>query len=77
MTNHMKFLALSIVLLLALKTSTYGQAFTVNGSILDAETGEALAFASVGLRGTNIGTSANLNGEFTLSIAEFKREESL
>jgi len=55
----------------------YGQTFTVSGKISDAETGEALAFASVGLKDTNLGTSANLNGEFTLSIPEAQKEGKL
>jgi iron complex outermembrane recepter protein len=38
----------------------------VNGKITDKQTGSALAGASIKLKGTNIGTSTNNEGQFTL-----------
>lgn len=40
--------------------------FTINGLIKDKNTGETLPFASVLVRGTSNGTSANVDGYFTL-----------
>lgn len=47
----------------------YGQQ-KVEGKIIDRETGSAVPFASVGVLGTAMGTSSNLDGEFTLLVPE-------
>lgn len=39
----------------------------IEGKIVDAETGEPIPFASIGIMGTSKGTSSNLNGQFTLT----------
>jgi outer membrane receptor for ferrienterochelin and colicins len=41
---------------------------TVNGTIIDAETREPLAFATVQLLGTNNGTTTNASGKFSFGI---------
>jgi thiol-disulfide isomerase/thioredoxin len=41
----------------------------MEGKIVDADTGEPVSFASIGIIGTSKGTSSNLNGQFTLPIA--------
>jgi thiol-disulfide isomerase/thioredoxin len=46
------------------------QSRVAEGKIVDADTGEPVPFASVGLLGTNRGTSSNLNGQFSLSVHE-------
>ena len=43
----------------------------IEGKIVDAETGEPIPFASVGIVGTSKGTSSNLNGQFTLPTTGF------
>lgn len=40
--------------------------FNLNGIIKDANSGETLPFATVLVKGTNIGASANVDGQFTL-----------
>ncbi|MFK7981056.1 MAG: TonB-dependent receptor, partial [Saprospiraceae bacterium] len=40
--------------------------FTLNGTIKDANTGETLPFSTIQVRGTSIGASANVDGQFTL-----------
>lgn len=40
--------------------------FTMSGTVKDAQSGESLPFASVGVRGTSIGASTNVDGYFTL-----------
>ncbi len=42
----------------------------LEGTIVDKETGKPVPFASVGIVGTSKGTSSNLNGQFSISIAE-------
>jgi hypothetical protein len=37
---------------------------TISATVVDKENGEALAFASVGIKGESIGTISNLQGEF-------------
>ncbi|MDZ7738835.1 MAG: carboxypeptidase-like regulatory domain-containing protein [Bacteroidales bacterium] len=41
---------------------------TVKGKIIDNETGEPLIFATIGVKGTNIATVSNIDGEFLLKI---------
>ncbi|HCC71072.1 MAG TPA: hypothetical protein DEQ09_07980 [Bacteroidales bacterium] len=43
---------------------------TVRGKIVDEETGDPLIFASIALKGTNVATVSNLDGEFILKIDE-------
>ncbi len=40
--------------------------FTLNGIIRDANSGETLPFSTIQVRGTNVGASANVDGQFTL-----------
>jgi len=40
----------------------------VTGVLRDSETGEALPFANIVVKGTNIGTTTDLNGEFRLNV---------
>jgi TonB-linked SusC/RagA family outer membrane protein len=49
-------------------TSLYAQEdITINGTVIDAVTGEGLIGASVVLKGTAIGVSTDVNGAFTLN----------
>lgn len=43
---------------------------TIKGKVIDAENGTPLVFASVSLKETNIAIITNIDGEFTLKIAE-------
>lgn len=42
----------------------------VEGTVVDAETGKPVPFASIGIIGTSKGTSSNLNGQFSISLTE-------
>ena len=44
--------------------------FTAGGHLSDRETGEAIAFASVGILNTSIGTITNQDGKFQLVVAD-------
>lgn len=55
---------LTLLLLLLLPLFGEGQNLLLSGKIVDAETGEPLPFASIGIKGESIGTVSNLNGEF-------------
>ncbi|MEA1886364.1 MAG: carboxypeptidase-like regulatory domain-containing protein [Bacteroidota bacterium] len=41
---------------------------TIRGKIVDNETGDPLIFATIALKGTNVATVSNLDGEFILKI---------
>lgn len=42
----------------------------IEGTIVDKDTGKPVPFASVNIVGTSKGTSSNLDGKFTISVAE-------
>ena len=62
--NRLKRIILTFSL--ALTSSLIAQ-ITVSGTVTDASTGEALAGANVVVEGTNKGSAADANGEFTIS----------
>jgi hypothetical protein len=43
---------------------------TLKGKVVDRETGDPLIFATIALKGTNVATVTNLDGEFILKIDE-------
>jgi hypothetical protein len=43
---------------------------TLRGKVIDMETGDPLIFATIALKGTNVATVTNLDGEFILKINE-------
>ncbi len=56
------------VFTLAGTAQTDNSFYTINGIVKDARTNEPIAFASVFVPGTSVGTVSNLNGVFTLKI---------
>jgi hypothetical protein len=48
-----------------------------NAKVLDSETGQGIAFASIGIKGKNIGTVANENGNFELNLLKCEEDDSL
>ena len=56
----------SIIFLLFCQAAVCQQ--LIEGKIVDAETGQPIPFASIGVVGTSKGTSSNLSGQFTLTI---------
>jgi iron complex outermembrane recepter protein len=62
---------LLIVPLFKLKAESvdFQQAKTVTGTVIDAETNEAIVGASVIIRGTTTGTATDVNGKFTLQTS--------
>ena len=67
------FLLASALMTLCLQTnSVYGQAFkviTIKGKIVDAATKEALAGASISIKGSTKGTTADATGQYSISIS--------
>jgi len=49
---------------------SFGQNLTIEGTVLDAKKKEPLAFATIGIRGTMVGTASNSEGRFILSIPQ-------
>ncbi len=58
-----------VVFFLVMSVVAHGQQ-KVEGRVVDRETGSPIPFASIGILGTAMGTSSNLDGEFTLLIPE-------
>jgi hypothetical protein len=50
---------------------------TFRGKVVDAETGNALVFASVAVKETNVATVTNIDGEFIIKIAETQTSRNL
>lgn len=65
----MRHATLLLVLSLAITLSLKGQQTVtgLQGKVTDAATGEALPFVQVGFLGTNIGTSTDMDGHFSVS----------
>ncbi len=61
--NRLKRIILTFSLAL---TSSLVAQITVSGTVTDASTGKALAGANVVVEGTNKGSAADANGEFTI-----------
>ncbi len=58
----------SIVLLVLLALSYYGQAQRISGVVRDAQTNNPIPDANVSIRGTHIGASTDLYGRFRLDV---------
>jgi len=54
-------------ILLAVTATAFAQNLQVKGTVTDAATGEGIAFASVQVEGTMIGTSSDADGKFVIS----------
>jgi len=52
----------------SLAAALYAQNITISGRVIDRESNEPLVFASIGVRGTPIGTVSNSVGEFDFHI---------
>lgn len=64
-------------LLLAFSELTYAQQITITGKVVDAETKEALPFASVFIIGKTVGVVSNMQGEFDFHIPADMRNDIL
>ena len=53
------------------------QPITISGTVTDAETGEFLVYATVGLIGIPVGTISNAKGEFDFHIPEHYAAETV
>lgn len=62
-------LAISMVFLL-MALAGHAQEITVTGTVLEAETDEPVIGATVAVPGTKIGTSTDIDGQFTLRVKE-------
>ena len=58
---------LLVLLITCFSIVSYGQGF-LRGKIIDGETGEGLIGATVSKEGTNIGTAADFDGNFSLKL---------
>ena len=61
--------ALFLLLILLLSVSVWAQELTIQGRVIDAETGETLPYASIYV-GEGRGTLTNIDGEYRLSVSE-------
>jgi hypothetical protein len=61
---------LSIVFAVFISCFSVGQSRTIEGSVMDSDKKEPLAFATVGIKGTTIGTATNSQGRFIITIPQ-------
>lgn len=59
---------LFLLFLCSIVYNSFGQSRTIEGVVFDSKKKEPLAFATIGVKGTVIGTAANSEGRFILSI---------
>ena len=57
-----------LLLLISLSTITFAQKGFLRGKVIDAETGEGLFGATISKQGTTTGTSADFDGNYSLSL---------
>jgi hypothetical protein len=57
-----------IIILCLLPASLFAQGYRVSGTVIDAQTRQPLAGASVFCQNTTIGTLTNSNGEFSITV---------
>jgi hypothetical protein len=50
----------------------FAQKITIKGKILDSTTGNPVTYATIGIKGTTIGTTTNFDGFYTLSFNKVK-----
>lgn len=62
---------------LLLGLSGYGQKITISATILDKESREPLPFATIAIKGKNVATVSNLQGQFDFHIPASYRNETL
>lgn len=58
---------LNILLLLLLTLTAYSQSTKVSGVVYDSQSGEPISFAQIFFQGSTIGTTSDIDGNFTLS----------
>jgi TonB-dependent starch-binding outer membrane protein SusC len=61
-------LILLLIFTLSGNSFAYSQQITVTGNVTDSSTGETLPGVSVLVRGTNVGTITNIQGDYTLDV---------
>lgn len=68
---------LLFILLMSAPLVGWAQNLTISAKVQDQETGEALSFASVGIKGVPIGTISNNQGEFDFHFSPDHRNDIL
>jgi len=77
--NRISFLTTVLLLAFTIQSSYAGNSeksrksdqqdyITIKGKVVDAETGEALVFATVAVTESNVAIITNIDGEFTLKV---------
>jgi len=61
--------ALLLAVLMLFTALVYGQTRTITGTVRDSK-GDPVPFANVTIKGTNTGVSADVNGNFSIEVAE-------
>ena len=67
MQVHKIFMVLAVVLVFV--SNSKAQRKVIQGQVTDAKTGEPLSFATIGIRGTSVGTATNAEGRFVLDLS--------
>jgi TonB-dependent starch-binding outer membrane protein SusC len=65
-----KILLLVLILAAWASSHAYSQALTVSGTVSDSQTKETMPGATIVVKGTTNGTSTDINGKYTLQVAD-------
>lgn len=70
--------SLSLILLLALTISVANsQSLTIEGTVKNSQTKKAVSFVNIGIRKKNVGTAADINGNFKITISDDIRQDTI
>jgi len=61
---------LLVLLFIFISCFCFGQSKIIEGVVMDSNKKESLAFATIGIKGSTVGTASNSEGRFILSIPE-------
>ena len=65
-----KIKAFLTVLALTVSVMGFAQNITVTGSVIDASTKEGVPFAAIQIKGTSLGSQADVDGNYSISVAK-------
>jgi len=67
---QMKIFIIFLLSINLIYLDSFAQTIVVSGKIMDTETREIIPFANIRIKGTNIGTVSNIDGDYKLSVSK-------
>ena len=72
-----RYSGLILLFSICISSFSFGQSKTIEGVVRDAKKNEALSFATIGIKGTTVGTASNSEGRFILSVPDIFQDSIL